>query len=58
MTTLEINHTFISKRGNTVMTCAVCGATKQVGSSQQVKPVCYTIEVEDEPAPVEEPPVE
>lgn len=45
MATKDFNHTWVSKRDVRLMTCSVCGATKQVGSSQHVPPVCYSVEV-------------
>ena len=48
MATKDFNHTWVSKHGVPLMTCSVCGATKQVGSSQRVPPVCYSVPVVEE----------
>lgn len=48
MATKDFNHTWVSKRDVRLMTCSVCGLTKQVGSSQRVPPVCYSVPIVDE----------
>lgn len=49
MATKDFNHSWVSKRGVVLMTCSVCGLTKQAGSSQRVPPVCYSVPVEEVP---------